>query len=190
MATFFSLLGTGISCIFYGIIATAVIMSVLFFSLKSLSKGIVKSVPFYITGVILAFLLICNFSITIGAYQVKESTEAMELSLRQLTEQVSGVVNANESQAIFDVLVDEFPMLGNFLQFADFSGNNVSDLALAMPREVRSEMDDVIWSNLLWALAYIAIACVVVMIFDRGQGRKTMVDYDDISVSREYSEDF
>lgn len=121
---------------------------------------------------------------------MKESTEAMELSLRQLTEQVSGVVNANESQAIFDVLVDEFPMLGNFLQFADFSGNNVSDLALAMPREVRSEMDDVIWSNLLWALAYIAIACVVVMIFDRGQGRKTMVDYDDISVSREYSEDF
>ena len=168
MATFFSLLSTGISCIFYGVIATAVIMSILYFILKSLSQGIVKSIPFYVTGVILAFLLICNFSIVIGAYQVKESTESMELSLRQFAEQVSGVVNANESQAIFDMLVDDYPMLGNYLQLADFSGNHVSDLAFAMPQEVRSEMNDVIWSNLLWALGYIVIACIVVMIFDRG----------------------
>ncbi|WP_405295116.1 hypothetical protein, partial [Methanobrevibacter sp.] len=99
---------------------------------------------------------------------VKESTESMELSLRQFAEQVSGVVNANESQAIFDMLIDDYPMLGNYLQLADFSGNHVADLAFAMPQEVRSEMNDVIWSNLLWALGYIVIACIVVMIFDRG----------------------
>ena len=168
MATFFSLLSTGISCIFYGIITTAVIMAILYFILKSLSRGIVKSIPFYITGVILAFLLTCNLSIAIGAYQVKESTESMELSLRQFAEQVSGVVNANESQAIFDMLIDDYPMLGNYLQLADFSGNHVADLAFAMPQEVRSEMNDVIWSNLLWALGYIVVACIVVMIFDRG----------------------
>ncbi len=168
MATFFSLLSTGISCIFYGIITTAVIMAILYFILKSLSRGIVKSVPYYITGVALAFLLICNLSIAIGAYQVKESTESMELSLRQFAEQVSGVVNANESQAIFDMLIDDYPMLGNYLQLADFSGNHVADLAFAMPQEVRSEMNDVIWSNLLWALGYIVVACIVVMIFDRG----------------------
>ena len=46
MATFFSLLSTGISCIFYGIITTAVIMAILYFILKSLSRGIVKSIPF------------------------------------------------------------------------------------------------------------------------------------------------
>lgn len=168
MAIFFSLLSTGISCIFYGIIATAVVMAILYFILKSLSQGIVKSVPFYITGVILAFLLTCNISIAIGAYQVKESTEAMEVSLRQLAEQVAGVVNANESQAIFDMLIDDYPLLGNYLQLADFSGNHVSDLVFAMPQEVRSEMNSVIWSNLLWALGYIVMACVVVMIFDRG----------------------
>ena len=190
MATFFSLLSTGISCIFYGVIATAVIMSILYFILKSLSQGIVKSIPFYVTGVILAFLLICNFSIVIGAYQVKESTESMELSLRQFAEQVSGVVNANERQAIFDMLVDDYPMLGNYLQLADFSGNQVADLVFAMPQEVRSEMNDVIWSNLLWALGYIVVACVVVMIFDKGKGHKAMADYDNISVSNGYSEDF
>ena len=190
MATFFSLLSTGISCIFYGIIATAVIMSILYFILKSLSKGIVKSIPFYITGVILAFLLTCNFSIALGAYQVKESTESMEVSLRQFAEQVSGVVNANESQAIFDMLIDDYPMLGNYLQLADFSGNHVADLAFAMPQEVRSEMNDVIWSNLLWALGYIVVACIVVMIFDKGQGRKAIVDYDNITASSNNSDDF
>ena len=190
MATFFSLLGTGISCIFYGIIATAVIMSILYFILKSLSKGIVKSIPFYITGVILAFLLICNFSIAIGAYQVKDSTDAMGLSLKQLTENAYGFVNANESQAVFDILIDEYPMLGNYLQIADFSGNHVSDLAMAIPQVVRKEMNDVIWSNILWALGYIVMACVVVMIFDKGKGRKAITDYDDITGSSNSSDDF
>jgi hypothetical protein len=190
MVTFFSLLGTGISCIFYGIIATAVIMSILYFILKSLSKGIVKSIPFYITGVILAFLLTCNFSITIGAFQVKASAEAMEMSLRQLTERMSGVVNANESQAIFDVLTDEYPMLGNYLQIADFSGNHVDDLALAIPNEVRNEMNDIIWSNLLWTLGYIVMACIVVMIFDKGQGRQAMTNCDNMTNINGHSEDF
>lgn len=168
MATFFSLLETGVSCVFYGIIVTAVIMSILYFILKSLSKGIVKSIPFYITGVILAILLVCKFSVVIGAFWVKDSTSSMELSLKQLTENAYGVVNVNESQAIFDMLIDDYPMLGNYLQLADFSGNHVVDLAFAMPQEVRSEMNDVIWSNLLWALGYIVVACVVVMIFDKG----------------------
>ena len=190
MATFFSLLSTGISCIFYGIITTAAIMAILYFILKSLSQGIVKSIPFYITGVILAFLLICNFSIAIGAWQVKESTESMELSLRQFAEQASGVVNASESQAIFDMLVDDYPMLGNYLQLADFSGNHVADLIFAMPQEIRSEMNDVIWSNLLWTLGYIVVACIIAMVFDKGKGRKAMADYDCISTSNGYSEDF
>lgn len=165
-------------------------MSVLYFILKSLSKGIVKSIPFYITGVILAFLLICNFSIVVGASQVKQSTEAMEMTLHQLSEQVSGIVNASQSQEIFNFLVDEYPMLGSYLQVADFSGNHVADLALAMPEEVRKEMNDVIWSNLLWALVYIVVACVVVMIFDRGQGRKVVVNYDDMTTSSNHSDDF
>lgn len=190
MATFFSLLSTGVSCVFYGIIATAAIMAILYFVLKSLSQGIVKSIPFYITGVILAFLLTCNLSIVIGAFQVKETTEAMEVSLRQLSETVSGVVNANESQEIFDFLVDQYPLLGNYLQLADFSGNNVTDLVFAMPQEVRSEMNDVIWSNLLWALVYIVIACLVVMIFDKGQGRKRMSDYDGMTITNNLSDDF
>ncbi|MBE6281985.1 MAG: hypothetical protein E7095_08025 [Bacteroides sp.] len=168
MATFFSLLETGVSCVFYGIIVTAVIMSILYFILKSLSKGIVKSIPFYITGVILAILLVCKFSVVIGAFWVKDSTSSMELSLKQLTENAYGVVNVNESQAIFDMLIDDYPMLGNYLQLADFSGNHVADLALAMPKVVREEMNSVIWTNLLWILIYIVVACVVVMIFDKG----------------------
>ena len=114
----------------------------------------------------------------------------MELSLRQFAEQVSGVVNANESQAIFDMLIDDYPMLGNYLQLADFSGNHVADLVFAMPQEVRSEMSSVIWSNLLWALGYIVVACIVVMIFDKGKGRQAMTDYDNVTNIDSHSDDF
>lgn len=172
MVTFFSLLTTAFSCIFYGVITTAVIMSILYFVLKSLSKGIVQSFPFYITGLILAFLLICNLSVLIGAFQVKSTTEAMELSLRQLTENTSGIVNAKESQAVFDYLVDEYPLLGNYLQIADFSGNDISNLAMVIPEVVRKEMNHVIWSKFLWSLGYIVVACFIAILFEQGQRQR------------------
>jgi len=190
MTTFFSLLATGISCVFYGIVTAAVVMSVLYFILKSFSKGIVRSIPFYIIGVVLAFLLICNFSVIIGAFKVKGATDAMEMTLYQLSEQVSGVVNASESQQVFDYLVDQYPLLGNYLQVANFSGNDMEELVYSMPEEVRKEMNGVIWSKLLWALGYIVVACILAMIFDKGQGRKAIMDYDDIPASGGHSDDF
>ena len=47
--TFFSLITTAFSCILYGIIATAVVMAILYAVLRSLSRGIVQTPVFYIT---------------------------------------------------------------------------------------------------------------------------------------------
>ena len=54
---FFLLLTDAFSCFLYGIVVTAVIMVILYFVLKTLSQGIVRTPVFYITGVVLAVLL-------------------------------------------------------------------------------------------------------------------------------------
>lgn len=171
MTTFFSLFTTAFSCIFYGAIATAVIMAVLYFLLKLLSAGIVKSIPFYIIGVVLAILLIVDLTVLIGAFQVKSVTESMEVSLRQLTENIHGTVNAHESQIVFDHLIEEYPMLGSYLQLADFSGNDISELAIAIPEVIREELNSIILGNTCWAIGYIIVACILAMLFEKSNTR-------------------
>lgn len=173
MTTFFSLLTTAFSCIFYGAITTAVVMIILFFLLKTISEGIVRSMPFYIIGIILAILLIGNLSTLIGAVQVKNATEGMEITLRQLTENSYGIVNAKESQFIFDSLVETYPLLGTYLQIADFSGTNIFDLATDMPSVIRKELNHIIWREIGWSIGYILIACFLAILFEKKGMRKS-----------------
>lgn len=171
MAIFFSLFATALSSIFYGTITTAVIMAVLYFLLKLLSAGIVKSIQFYIIGIVLAILLIVDLTVLIGAFQVKDITESMEVSLRQLTENKHGTVNANESQIVFDYLIEEYPMLGSYLQLADFNGNNVSELSTAIPYVIRKELNNIIIENIFWVIGYIIEACILAVLFEKNHSR-------------------
>ena len=163
---FFDLLRFSFSSLFYGVIATASIMAILFFILKTLSEGIVRSIPFYITGVILFILLTSNLMLLIGARQVQSTTESMELYLRQMTEGYQGIVSTNESQQVFDSLVEEFPLLGDYLQLADFGGNDISELPTLMSECIREEMSSFIWNRVWWIIGSIVVACVIAVCFE------------------------
>ncbi|MGM9798800.1 MAG: hypothetical protein ACI3ZY_14720 [Parabacteroides sp.] len=163
---FFDLLRFSFSSLFYGVIATASIMAILFFILKTLSEGIVRSIPFYITGVILFILLTSNLTLLIGARQVQSTTESMELYLRQMTEGYQGIVSTNESQQVFDSLVEEFPLLGDYLQLADFGGNDISELPTLMSECIREEMSSFIWNRVWWIIGSIVVACVIAVCFE------------------------
>ena len=126
---FFLLLTDAFSCFLYGIVVTAVIMVRLYFVLKTLSQGIVRTPVFYITGVVLAVLLLIQTSLMIGAIQAKDAVDSALIYMNQLLENYSGIVGANDSQQILDAVTEEFPIIGVYLNLADFSGNAVSDFA-------------------------------------------------------------
>ena len=91
----------------------------------------------------------------------------MEIFLKQMTENLSGVVNTNKSQQVFSYLLEEYPLLGCYLQIADFSGNDVTELATVIPEVIRREMNSIIGSKLLWSLGYIVVACVLAVLFEK-----------------------
>ena len=163
----FDLLQFSFSSLFYGVIATAAIMAILYFLLKLLSEGIVRSIPFYITGVILFILLSSNLTLLIGARQVQSATESMELYLRQMTEGYHGVVSTNDIQRIFDSLVEEYPLLGDYLQLADFGGNDISELPTLMSQGIREEMSSFIWGRVWWIIVSIVLACFIAICFEK-----------------------
>lgn len=119
---FFLLFADAFSCILYGAVATAVIMAILYFILKTLGEGIVRTPVFYITGIVLAVLLLIQTSLMIGAIQAKESADSALIYMHQLLENSSGIVGANESQRVLDAVTKEFPIIGVYLGIADFSG--------------------------------------------------------------------
>ena len=165
--TFFSLVSTAFSSVFYGIIVTAVIMAILYVVLKSISRVIVQTPVFYITGVVLAILLVTQTSLMIGAMQAKDAADAAELYMNQLLENSFGTVGAQDSQRVLDMVTEEFPIIGTYFGIADFSGHDVSNLASSMHDTMTEHLNTYIWHRVWWILGIIVVACVIVMLFDK-----------------------
>ena len=164
---FLSLIITAFSSVFYGVIATAVVMAILYIILKGVSKSIVQTPVFFISGVILAILLIIQLSLMIGAIQAKNAADATEIYLSQLLENQRGIVGAQDSQQIMDAITDKFPIIGTYIDIADFSGHDVSELPKAMHASMIDFLNSYIWHRILWSLAVIITACTIAMLFDR-----------------------
>ncbi len=189
---FFSLFSTAISSVFYGIIATAVVMTILFALLKAISKGIVQTPAFFVTGIILAVLLIVQFSLLIGAVQAKDATDSAGIYLTQLLENQNGTVTAQNSQQIMDAVTDHFPVIGSYLNLADFSGYDVSELPDVMYSTMIEYLNSYIWHRVWWILGFIIVACFIVALFennkttDRRVYRKRVTSQIDLKRRRRY----
>ena len=164
---FFSLLTTAFSSIFYGVIVTAVVMAILYAILKTISKSIVESPVFWVAGIVMAILLIGQFSLMIGAIQAKDAADSAEIYISQLLENYSGTVGAQDSQKVLDAITDEYPIIGSYFDVANFSGHNVSDLASSMHSTMIDYLNSYIWHRVWWVLGIIVVACVLVMLFDK-----------------------
>ena len=176
---FFSLLSTAASSIFYGIVVTAIILAILYAVLKSLSKGIVQSIPFYVTGVVLAILLIVQCSLMIGAIQAKDAVDSAEIYLNQLLEDKYGTISAQDSQKVMDAITENFPIIGNFIDIADFSGHDISDLPEVMHESMINFLSSYIWHRVWWILGIIVVACVIAVCFEKKGGNRTSTYYSD-----------
>lgn len=109
---FFQLFTTAFMSIFYGVVITAAVMAILYFLLRQFNRGIVESVPFYITGAVLFLLLTIQFSLMMGAFDAKSYVDSIEIYVQQLVEGASGLVTAQESQEILDEITSQNHLIG------------------------------------------------------------------------------
>ena len=174
-------MSTAISSILYGIVITAAIMAILYFILKTLGKGIVQSIVFYITGVVLAILLVIQFSLMIGAMQAKDAAESAHIYMNQMLENSSGVVTANESQQVLDTVIEQFPIIGCYIGLADFSGHNISDLSDSIYETMISFLNSYIWHRSFWIFCIIVISCIIVVLFEHK--KRTIINFDSVNDS-------
>ena len=171
--TFFSLITTAFSCILYGIIATAVVMAILYAVLRSLSRGIVQTPVFYITGVILAILLVVQFSMMIGAMQAKGAVDEAEAYLTQLVEEKQAIVSTESGRQAIEAIKEQFPIIGNYIDSAGLSDLEISELPEAMHEEMAGYLKSFIWHRVWWIVGIIIAACIIVIYFADSRNRAT-----------------
>lgn len=164
---FFDLFSTGISCIFYGFVATAAIMAILYAVLRAISKGFVQSIPFFITGIVLSILLVLQFSLMFGAFEARSLTKSTEIYLSQKFENQYGTIGKQDSQIILDDVNKNFPIIGSYIGYADFSGNDISQVAELMAQTMSSYLSSYIWHRVWWIIGIIIVACFIAVCFEK-----------------------
>ena len=170
---FISLITTAISCIFYGIIITAVIMAVLYFILRAINKGIVQTLTFYITGVVLAILLLIQTSMAIGAIKAKETADAAKQYVCEMMESYQGIVNTDESHEVIDAVKDEFPLIDKFVDLTALYGKNVADLPNTIHSNITDYLNTFIWHRVWWIMGIIIVACIIIVLFENNNITRT-----------------
>jgi len=160
-------------------------MAILYGGLKAISSGIVRSVPFYVTGVILAILLIIQCTLLVGAVKAKGFAEPVQILLNQQFEGQQGIIGAKDSQAILDSIIDNFPIIGTYIDVADFSGHDISEMGQLMYDTMTDYLNTYIWHRVLWIIGIIVVASVIAVCFEKKE-YVPISSEDEINIYPEY----
>ncbi len=180
---FFSLVETAVSSIFYGVMATCAVMAILYLILRTLDRGIVKTLAFYLTGIALAMLLFIQFSLLSGAYKAKGATDSAVNYLSQLSEEHDYTVGINDIKQELDSVFEKFPILGSFVDITNYTDQELSDLVDTLHETISDRINKYIWHRVLWIIGFIVVACTISVVFNRSYQSGIQGNYSGLSES-------
>lgn len=173
MYAFLNLLVTSVDSLMFGFVITVVLMAITYGVLKMLSRDIVRSVPFYVTGVFLFLLLLYHTTVLVGATKMKGTLDGVSIYLSQITQHDNHTIDAAESQVLMDKIVAEYPALGSFVNIADFSGHSLQEVSQVYVDNFNSVLNGVIFKKILWIVVCLAIAVFIAMLSEKRKMRDT-----------------
>ena len=165
MGVFIDILLHSIGNLFLGVILTIAGVVLMFVLIQSWYKNSQFSVGSYIAGACLFVFLSFQSVLLCGAVTVKSYTDDIEVLINGWVSNIpeSTAFSREDSQRILEGLVDEYPLVGRFVDTADFTGHTPSNIAASMMSELRSCMNYYMLRRVLWGLAFIIISAFLVI---------------------------
>lgn len=165
MGALFTIINYSIGNLFLGIIITIVGVVLMFYIIKSWFNHKTFTPISFIVGGILFLFLSFQSVLMCGAITIKSYTDDVEYAINEWVVNVSDTdtFDQDDSQIILDNIVKEWPLVGYFLNWADFSGHTSATIASAMAASIRVYMNWFILRRLLWILFFIIVGAVVVI---------------------------
>lgn len=161
----FHLITTAISTVFYGIIATVALMSLLFIILRLIKSTVSKNILFYPVGSLLAVLLVAQFTMLFGARKAIAVVDDMETGVIMARDGLENTVASAVPQEYLNELTDRYPLIGLYIEGIEVAGNTAGITVNAIAGTVREELSAYIWRRVWWIAGSVLVACVIALMF-------------------------
>ena len=165
MGALFNILAHSIGSLFIGLLITFVGVSLMFFIIKSWRRGALFSPLSFVVGAVLFCLLAFQSVLFCGAVTIKSYSDDVERAINGMVEGIpDGVAFSQaDSQQLLDSISREWPLVGYYVNLADFSGHTPATIASAMADELRAFMNRFMLRRLGWCLLFVVVGAAVVL---------------------------
>lgn len=163
MGALVNILSYSLGSIFCGILLTVVCMLLMFLLVKSWWKDAMLTPATYVSGAVLFFFLCFQSVLLCGAFTIKSYCSDVEDAINKLVEDLPEdmVFTCNDSQMILDNISQEWPLMGYYVNMADFRGHTPADIAKSMTDELNSFMNKFILRRLGWSLLFVIVGAFI-----------------------------
>lgn len=165
MSALFNIMFHSAGNLLLGVFITIVGVSLMFFLVKSWRHGSGFTPQSFIVGVILFFLLSFQTILLCGAITIKSYCDDIEIAVNNMVSglQADTQFSQQDSQHILEQISMEWPLVGYYVNLADFQGHTPATIGKAMTDELRSYMDWFIIRRMCWCLFFVVAGMFVVL---------------------------
>lgn len=119
----------------------------------------------FVVGGILFFFLAFQAVLLCGAVTIKSYCDDVETAINGLVANVPDDIpfSTEDSQQILDCISEEWPLVGYYVNMADFQGHTSATIGSAMADELRSYMNWFILRRVCWSLAFVVVGAIIVI---------------------------
>ena len=170
---FFELFTTAFMCIFYGVLITSVLMTVVYFVLRQVNRGTVSTIPFFLVGVVLFVSLSFQQTLMVGAIKAKGYLNAVAEYVEEIADVKDGIVERTSREVNSDYvqkIKKQFPEFSLFVDVDKFgeSLNDMGTTVTKMKENTSSSLNYYILRRIMWSLGFLVAAIVIVCLLDSG----------------------
>lgn len=119
----------------------------------------------FVVGGILFFFLAFQAVLLCGAVTIKSYCDDVETAINGMVANIPDDIpfSTEDSQQILDNISEEWPLVGYYVNLADFRGHTSATIAGAMADELRSYMNWFILRRVCWSLAFVVVGAIIVI---------------------------
>lgn len=157
------LITTAITTVFYGIIATVALMLLLFIIMRLIKSTVGKNILFYPVGLLLAILLVVQFTMLFGAREAMAVVDDMETGVIMAKDGLENTAASVVPQQYLDELTDQYPIIGLYAEGIEVAGNTAGITVNAIAGTIREELSSYIWRRVWWIFGSALVACLIAL---------------------------
>lgn len=192
---FFELFSTAFTCIFYGVLITAIVMAFVYFVLRQASRGIVSTVPFFVVGILLFAFLTFQQTLMVGAITAKGYVGDVAMYVEDMIEGKDKMVERTSQAFAVDCvqsIKEQFPEFSLFVD-VDEVGEKLTDVdatVAEMKENTLSSLNYYILRRVLWSLGLLIVAIVIACLLGSGVSTRGKGSVSQHGYSAQRSSDF